>query len=135
MRTDSDMQVSTAPQSQSEVTVTTFGTVTRTASSTTIAATGETLRHWANRGDCGWHDDKKAIGDARALALWLKETCDVDELREKVDGCPACMLAVVVQSAPTARDRDHIEFEYTTECERFRIEERDRWQRSRKYAI
>lgn len=35
-------------------TTTTFGTVTRTDSETTVSAKGETLRDWANRGDCRW---------------------------------------------------------------------------------
>lgn len=37
-----------------EVTPTTFGTVTRNASRTTVSADGATLRDWARRGDCSW---------------------------------------------------------------------------------
>lgn len=37
-----------------DITRTTFGTVTRQASRTTIAADGATLYDWAHRGDCRW---------------------------------------------------------------------------------
>lgn len=35
-------------------TETTFGTVRRNLSETTISADGDTLRDWARRGDCRW---------------------------------------------------------------------------------
>jgi hypothetical protein len=35
-------------------TQTTFGTVTRNGGETTVAASGETLKDWARRGDCSW---------------------------------------------------------------------------------
>lgn len=37
-----------------DTTHTTFGTVTRQLDGTLISADGETLRDWANRGDCRW---------------------------------------------------------------------------------
>lgn len=48
---------------------------------------------------------------------------DVDALRQKSNGCPACMLAAIVQSKITEPDEDgygpYIGFVYKEEVERF----------------
>lgn len=72
---------------------------------------------------CGWHDDKLAVGDAGLLAAGYKESLDTDWLRRETDGCPACMLAVVVQADLTIDDRHDCGFDYKTEVKRFREEE------------
>jgi len=71
---------------------------------------------------CGWHDDKKPHSHAGTLAAWLKDNLDVDGLRVGADGCPACMLAAVVQ-ADLGYGRDDLGFEYQAEVDRFRKEE------------
>jgi hypothetical protein len=72
---------------------------------------------------CGWHDDKVAIGDAGLLAAEYKQTLDTEWLRREVGGCPACMLAVVVQADLTVHEREDCGFDYRAEVERFRKEE------------
>ncbi len=77
-----------------------------------------------NRTECGWHDDKKPYSHAGTLAAWLREDeHDVEALRIGADGCPACMLAAVVQADLTTAQRDDLGFVYKDEVERFRKEE------------
>jgi hypothetical protein len=76
-----------------------------------------------NRSVCGWHDDKVALGDPLELAKAFKQELDADWLRPWVGGCPACMLAVVVQAQLTVEERDDCGFSYAGEVERFRASE------------
>lgn len=88
-----------------------------------------------NRSVCGWHDDKKPVGHAGELAKLLETNLDVDELREGADDCPACMLSAVVQAKQAGMDREDIEFDYATEVERFRKDEREDAMRDEMYEI
>lgn len=63
----------------------------------------------------------------RAGADGLLEKADIDWLRDEVDGCPPCMLAALRQAE--LRDihwdaHSRTIFDYTTEVERLRAEER-----------
>ena len=77
-----------------------------------------------NRTACGWHADKKPVGHAGTLAAGLRDNLDTEWLRIGADGCPACMLAVVVQAELTYHERDDLGFSYKDEVERFREHER-----------
>jgi hypothetical protein len=71
---------------------------------------------------CGWHEVRPpAPADFASL---LKQELDVDWLRTEMEGCPACMLAVVVQAGLTLDERSDLGFDYKHEVERFREEER-----------
>jgi hypothetical protein len=78
------------------------------------------------RSACGWHGGAPSFTPplpsegARMLAGLAGIT--LDELRIWADGCPACMLAAVVQCEDL--DRVALGFTYQTEVERFRGEER-----------
>lgn len=76
-----------------------------------------------NRTVCGWHDDKRPYSHAGTLAAGLRENLDVEWLRTGADGCPACMLAAVVQAGLTLGERDDLGFDYKAEVARFRNEE------------
>lgn len=100
-------------------------------------------RHWLTKGAatkheskciynpdrvaCGWHEPHIHIEPPSTLLEQFGEMLDLDWLRDQVqDGCPACMLAVVVQ----ARQKDQVgvdelAFDYKTEVERFRGQERE----------
>lgn len=76
------------------------------------------------RSECGWHKDTRpsAPGD---FALVFKDDPDVDRLRLEMDGCPACMLAVVVQARRLGlHDEDAWDFDYKAEVARYREAER-----------
>ena len=75
------------------------------------------------RSVCGWHHDLKPTAPSD-FALVLRDALDVDWLRKEMDGCPACMLAVVVQADLSMGDRDDLGFNYHDEVKRFREEER-----------
>ena len=78
-----------------------------------------------DRPACGWHSEPNAkIPRPADFTAALRENLDVDWLRLAVGGCPACMLAVVVQAAPSLNERVDLQFDYATEVERFRSEER-----------
>lgn len=75
------------------------------------------------RSICGWHKDERPSAPAD-FALVFKQELDLDWLRRKMNGCPACMLAVVVQSGLTGPEKGDLGFFYKDEVERFRKEER-----------
>ncbi len=75
---------------------------------------------------CGWHKDERPSAPADFVPL-LKQELDVDWLRKRMNGCPACMLAVVVQAELSIYDREVLGFTYSDEVERFRVEEREEW--------
>jgi hypothetical protein len=71
---------------------------------------------------CGWHETPPSA--PADFAPILKQELDVDWLRTTMEGCPACMLAVVVQAGLTFYEREELGFDYKREVERFREEER-----------
>lgn len=74
---------------------------------------------------CGWHKDTRPVAPFD-FALVFRDNPDVDWLRKEMDGCPACMLAVIVQARKLGLpDEAAWEFEYATEVERYRKEEND----------
>lgn len=75
------------------------------------------------RSKCGWHDADYTVTSPSEHTAALKATLDLDVLRESVEGCPACMLAVYVQAELTTDERDEIGFTYGAEVERFRAVE------------
>ncbi len=75
------------------------------------------------RSECGWHRDMKPSAPAD-LAAVFKDSLDTDWLRKMADGCPACMLAVVVQAGLSSGDREDTGFSYGDEVARFREAER-----------
>lgn len=83
---------------------------------------------------CGWHDDEKPYSHAGTLAANLKDRLPKEGdplgwLRIGADGCPACMLAAVVQADLDLFEREDLGFVYQDEVKRFRSEEqrRDVW--------
>lgn len=76
-----------------------------------------------DRSGCGWHGDQ-GVRAPRQFVERFKANPDVDWLRSEMDGCPACMLAVVVQCGLSSGDREDTGFDYGAEVERFRNEER-----------
>jgi len=79
---------------------------------------------------CRWEFSSGEHGqiDVAAVAVLtaereLQAEEDVVWLREQTDGCPACMLAAVVQSGLFGETRDA--FDYKAEVERFRAAERE----------
>lgn len=77
------------------------------------------------RSKCGWHEKDAAIQRPTDYAPQLKEDLDADLLRTWAGGCPACMLAVVVQADLTYGERDDLGFDYKREVQRFREAERE----------
>lgn len=77
------------------------------------------------RASCGWHEPHITIPRPADYVPQLKEDLDVDLLRTWADGCPACMLSVVVQANLSTVDREDLGFDYQQEVERFRLEEQD----------
>jgi hypothetical protein len=76
------------------------------------------------RAVCGWHRELRP-GAPADFVLVYKQDLDLAWLREQMDGCPACMLAVVVQSNLTLAEREDSDFNYKREVERFREAERE----------
>lgn len=75
------------------------------------------------RSECGWHRDMKPLAPADLLTVFV-DNSDVEWLRKQTDGCPACMLAVVVQARRAGLDSEEAwDFDYKAEVERFRKEE------------
>ena len=73
---------------------------------------------------CGWHKDMRPSAPAD-FALVFKDNPDIDWLRENMDGCPACMLAVVVQARRLGlSDEEAWDFDYKAESARYRESER-----------
>lgn len=80
------------------------------------------------RSRCGWCSKSSSYRTPAPsdFAPILKQERDLDWLRKEMDGCPACMLAVVVQAGLTLDERNGLGFDYQGECERFRTNERER---------
>lgn len=76
------------------------------------------------RSVCGWHKDVRPSAPAD-FALVFKNDLDTGWLRDSMDGCPACMLAVIVQAGLTIYEREDCGFDYKQEVERFRAAERE----------
>lgn len=75
------------------------------------------------RSVCGWHKDDEPEAPSTYVSDFVDDP-DVDRLRKETDGCPACMLAVIVQSRGAGLgDEDAWDFDYKAEVERFRKEE------------
>lgn len=68
-------------------TVTTFGTVERDGTSTTIHATGDVLADWANRSDARWPCSVLATLDA--VRVTFDSTGDLVDLEGDSDGLKA----------------------------------------------
>ena len=76
------------------------------------------------RSACGWHRDEEPNAPAK-LAAAFAENPDVERLRKEMSGCPACMLAVIVQARRIGlHPEDAWDFDYQAEVKRFRDEER-----------
>jgi hypothetical protein len=81
------------------------------------------------RSECGWHHNMKPLAPADLLTVFMDDP-DVEWLRKQTDGCPACMLAVVVQARRSGLDPEAAwDFDYRAEVERYRKAERfeDAW--------
>ncbi len=85
------------------------------------------------RDKCGWCSKDpgyRTAGAPHDFALVFKDDPDVEWLRKQFDGCPACMLAVVVQARKLGlHDEDAWDFDYKVEVEKYRESERyaDAW--------
>lgn len=83
------------------------------------------------RSKCGWCS-KSPTYQAPApadFAPLFKDDPDVEWLRKEMGGCPACMLAVVVQARRLGLDtEDAWDFDYAAEVAKYRESERaDVW--------
>lgn len=88
-----------------------------------------------NREKCGWHRQPFVPEKPGVYTAELKQSLDLDWLREKMNGCPACMLAVVVQAGLTSNEMYELNFNYSLEVERFRLEEREEWDQDERRQI
>ena len=76
-----------------------------------------------DRAVCGWHRDRAVTRPADLVATY-RETRDTDWLHDETEGCPACMLAVVVQARRLGYDEGYYdEFSYMQAVEEFRKQE------------
>lgn len=76
------------------------------------------------RSVCGWHKNMAPSAPAD-FALVFRDDPNVEWLRKQMDGCPACMLAVVVQARKLGLSGEEAwEFDYKAECATFRESER-----------
>lgn len=69
---------------------------------------------------CGWHHGEPPASAIAPLAAELRQSLDIDPVREAMDGCPACILSVVVQANMTSNERGDLGWMYADEVERFR---------------
>ena len=79
------------------------------------------------RSKCGWCSKSPTyVAPApHGFALAFKDDPDVERLRREMDGCPACMLSVVVQARKLGLgEQDARDFDYKAECEAYRASER-----------
>jgi hypothetical protein len=77
------------------------------------------------RSECGWHKDEKQSAP-HDFALVFKDDPDIEALRKSMSGCPACMLAVIVQARGLGLPDEEVwEFDYKAEVERWRKAERE----------
>lgn len=73
---------------------------------------------------CGWHKEMRPSAPAD-FALVFIDNPDVDWLRKQMDGCPACMLAVIVQARRLGlHNEDAWDFDYKAEVKKYREAER-----------
>ncbi len=79
------------------------------------------------RDRCGWCSKSptyRAPSPADRVLAFVHDP-DVDRLRRELDGCPACMLAVVVQARRLGLDDEEAwDFDYRAEVETYRKSER-----------
>jgi hypothetical protein len=87
------------------------------------------------RSRCGWHAQPFVPAKPGVWTAELKQSLDLDWLRRTVGGCPACMLAVVVQAGLTSNEQYDLGFNYTLEVERFRQGEREEWNNEERRQI
>lgn len=74
---------------------------------------------------CGWHGSPHFHPPwPNGFTAELKRDLDLSWLRDEMDGCPACMLSVVVQADLTYEERSDLGFDYKAEIVRFRDSER-----------
>ena len=80
-----------------------------------------------HRDKCGWCSKAptyRAPAPADRVPGFVSDP-DVERLRRELDGCPACMLAVIVQARRSGLpEMDAWEFDYKAECARYRESER-----------
>lgn len=79
------------------------------------------------RDKCGWCSKSphyRAPSPADRVQGFIADP-DVDLLRRELDGCPACMLAVIVQARRLGLHAGEAwGFDYRAECEKYRESER-----------
>lgn len=79
------------------------------------------------RSKCGWCSKSPTYVTSAPhdFALVFKDDPDVEWLRKEMDGCPACMLAVVIQSRRMGLDAEEAHgFDYHAEVAKYRESER-----------
>ena len=77
-----------------------------------------------NRSVCGWHKDEEPQPPVSLTERFVEDP-DVARLRYETGGCPACMLAVIVQSRRLGLDEESAwDFDYKAEVEKWRESER-----------
>lgn len=90
--------------------------------------------------ECGWHPDSDKLsgtaGEMRPIVEWASSLTEVsvdvlDELRERTDGCPACMLNVVRLSRHDVYEWHKVGWDYVDAVERFN---RERQENEDRYA-
>ena len=79
-----------------------------------------------HRDKCGWCSKSphyRAPAPADRVPGFVTDP-DLERLRRELDGCPACMLAVIVQARHAGlSDEEAWEFDYKAEVARFQREE------------
>jgi hypothetical protein len=76
---------------------------------------------------CGWCSKSPSYRPPTPadFVVAFKDDPDVDRLRKQMDGCPACMLAVVVQARRLGlHDEEAWDFDYKAEVAKYRESER-----------
>jgi hypothetical protein len=76
-----------------------------------------------DRSVCGWHKGAPVAVRPADLVAAFRESLDLEPLRRAFDGCPACVLSVVVQADLSTAEREDCGFDYREEIERFRRDE------------
>lgn len=75
-----------------------------------------------HRDKCGWcsKDSHRAPAPADRVPGFVDDP-DVERLRQELDGCPACMLAVIVQARRAGLSGEETwQFDYEAECAKYR---------------
>lgn len=74
-----------------------------------------------DRSACGWHEPHFRIERPRDHVEAFIADPDVNRLRDEMDECPACMLAVIVQARKAGLDDESAwDFDYKAEIARYR---------------